>query len=961
MDIVYRTTGNVPPSSQNKWTLLSGILVVMLNACATTENLSLPATVNTDDLMIVDCLLPPQVRQLGTKMVFLSSRQPIKTSASQCGIRGGEFVAFDRADASTSLKIWLPQAESGDPQAQTYVGEIFEKGLGISADYQVAAQWYQKAAEQNYSRAQINLGYLYESGLGVTQDLPKAMNLYRDASGIEDGTLEYVSTLEFAKRETAKQETIELKSQVSELTEQLANSEARYRATKEQVRTEKAALKALAEKTEAKRRELATSYQANQSDSTPESAKALIDLNLVRNQLAAEASKNDELNQQLQASRAKIVTLKTNLVEDNDQIVQLQKQLTEQVGQITSLEVELSNSANDQNNASTREALAIAQNDAKIIQQNVSSLRQSNNQVSDSQIKELGDAEQRELALKSQLAQRAESLQALKDQQAALEAKYQQSIDKLQTELDLSTTVQMRVALRLVDAEKANEAAKSENEQLRARLREQNAEVSKREQEQKRLSAKIASLGLSEKTSKAEKRAAEGATRVANAELELARFEQSRLVTRLVEAQLSNTEQNTVNTNTAQQLAILEKQLSNQQGIVDNHQVQAAVFERNSTENQAQNTSIAAENVAQVTPIGPTIEIIEPPVMLTRGPGEIVASADGTIDLIGRVSPADKLLTFAINGQRQDLSKSGIFNYRSTQVLDNIELTAVDDTGERASVKFTVSQRSGATVNTTAAVASPVVNDQHTDIDFGRYHAIIIGNNLYEDLSNLRTAQADAQMIDKLLREQYGFTTQLLINANKSDIVSALSAAQEKLTENDNLIVYYAGHGQLEPNGDRGYWLPVDAAVDDTEQWISNTVVTNFLDSIPAKQIMVIADSCFSGTLTKASIPRTQKTMPEPMRKRWLTLMAKQKVRTVLSSGGVKPVYDGVNRHSLFAQAFIDQLARNEGVLEGYRLYSDIREEVQQSAIGLGVDQVPQYAAVKYAGHEAGEFLFVSK
>jgi len=962
MDIRTEPTKLESSSKGYRWALVGCICMLVLSACANPQKKWQLIPGSADDLMIVDCLLPPQIRQLGTKMVFLSSRRPVKISASECGIRGGEYVAFDRADAGTSLRVWLPQAETGDPQAQTYVGEIFEKGLGITADYQVAAQWYLKAAEQGYSRAQINLGYLYESGLGVKQDLTKAMNLYRQASGIEDGTLEYVSTLEFAKRESAKRDADKLKSIVSELTQQLADSEARYRNVQAQVQTERANLKELAEKTEAKRQELAASYRSNEPSKTPESVKALIELDVVRDELAAETSKNADLNQQLQDSRAKIVTLKTGLVADNQQIEKLKKQLTEQVDIVTSLEAALAESSNEPNLNKTREALTSAKSDAEITQQGVSDLRQRNNEVSVALLKELGEAEQRELQLKSLLAQRAESISELQERQVSLKKQYQQSIYNLHSELDLSSKAQKRVALQYAESETANKTIQAENRQLRTRLREQNAEVANREQEQQRLSAKVAALALSEQTSQAEKRAAEAATRVANAELALARLEQSRLVTKLVEAQLTVSNQLTAATpNTVKQLAVMEKQLANQQGIVDNHQLQAAELEQNITKSQAQTEQLPAEDVTQVVPVGPTIEIIEPPVLITRGPGEIITSADGTIDLVGRVSPADNLLTFAINGQRQSVNEAGIFNYRSNQVLDSIELTAVDDAGERASVTFSVAQRYEGVATNTVTSLSPAVTDQYPDIDFGRYHAIIIGNNQYDELSNLRTAETDARVVDKLLREQYGFTTQLLINASKLDILSAMSSAKEMLTEKDNLIVYYAGHGQIDPNGDRGYWLPVDATVDNTDQWISNAVVTNYLDSISAKQIMVVADSCFSGTLTKASIPRLQKTMPTALREQWLTLMAKRKVRTVLSSGGVKPVYDGTAKHSLFAKAFIDQLSRNKGVLEGHRLYADIREDVHQSAIALGVDQVPQYAAVKYAGHEVGEFLFVSQ
>lgn len=77
-------------------------------------------------LMVVDCLLPNQIRRLGS-MTYAAARQAIKTTAAQCEARGGEYVLFDRASRATTLKVWLPLAEQGDPEAQTYVGETYEK------------------------------------------------------------------------------------------------------------------------------------------------------------------------------------------------------------------------------------------------------------------------------------------------------------------------------------------------------------------------------------------------------------------------------------------------------------------------------------------------------------------------------------------------------------------------------------------------------------------------------------------------------------------------------------------------------------------------------------------------------------------------------------------------------------------------------------------------------------------
>ncbi|MCI0409225.1 MAG: hypothetical protein L0191_11815, partial [Acidobacteria bacterium] len=100
-----------------------------------------PPGTRADEFLIVDCLLPGQVRRLGTQLMFVTARRAVKTSTRDCEIRGGEYVAFDRSTYATSLKVWLPLAEQGDAAGQTYVGEIFEKGLGVPPDYAAAAQW----------------------------------------------------------------------------------------------------------------------------------------------------------------------------------------------------------------------------------------------------------------------------------------------------------------------------------------------------------------------------------------------------------------------------------------------------------------------------------------------------------------------------------------------------------------------------------------------------------------------------------------------------------------------------------------------------------------------------------------------------------------------------------------------------------------------------------------------------
>jgi len=168
------------------------------------------------DLEIVDCLLPGQVRQLGN-MSYLTQRRPVRTTAGECRVRGGEYVAFDRADLRSALRIWMEAAEAGDPEAQTNVGEIYERGLGTEPNYEAAAIWYRKAADQGYSRALFNLGTLYEQGKGVPQDKLEALNLYRQAWGIPEDSLIYES----AARREQEQLRAELEKQLQEKDTQL--------------------------------------------------------------------------------------------------------------------------------------------------------------------------------------------------------------------------------------------------------------------------------------------------------------------------------------------------------------------------------------------------------------------------------------------------------------------------------------------------------------------------------------------------------------------------------------------------------------------------------------------------------------------------------------------------------------------------------------------------------------------
>ena len=237
------------------------------------------------------------------------------------------------------------------------------------------------------------------------------------------------------------------------------------------------------------------------------------------------------------------------------------------------------------------------------------------------------------------------------------------------------------------------------------------------------------------------------------------------------------------------------------------------------------------------------------------------------------------------------------------------------------------------------------------ELEPGRYHALVIGNNAYDSLPGLRTAIPDAAMIGSILELDYGFDVQLLTDADRSDIVSALNGYRSSLTQEDNLLVYYAGHGWYDDEASRGYWLPVDAEQGNPSNWLSNATITDMVRAMPARHVMIVADSCYSGTLTRG-IQMRSRTPNET----YFGRLASKRARTAMTSGGLEPVEDGTGRHSVFASAFADALRSNRGPIDGQAIFAKIRRPVM-----VGADQTPEYGDIRRAGHEGGDFLFVRR
>ncbi|MEQ9638409.1 MAG: caspase family protein [Alphaproteobacteria bacterium] len=244
--------------------------------------------------------------------------------------------------------------------------------------------------------------------------------------------------------------------------------------------------------------------------------------------------------------------------------------------------------------------------------------------------------------------------------------------------------------------------------------------------------------------------------------------------------------------------------------------------------------------------------------------------------------------------------------------------------------------------------------DQSRDEVFGAFHALVIGINDYQHLPKLESAIGDAEEVGKVLEDRYGYSVRKLINPNRYDLVRMLNTLRQELGPNDNLLVYYAGHGILDRDTDRGFWLPVDAEPDNEANWVANETITSNLGAMLAKHVLVVSDSCYSGTLTR-SVDAELKTGSE--REEWLRRMAEKRSRTAMVSGGLEPVSDAGGRgHSVFARAFIDRLKELNEPADTTSLFTGVKTQVVANA-----DQTPEYSTIRKAGHEGGDFLFLPK
>jgi len=234
------------------------------------------------------------------------------------------------------------------------------------------------------------------------------------------------------------------------------------------------------------------------------------------------------------------------------------------------------------------------------------------------------------------------------------------------------------------------------------------------------------------------------------------------------------------------------------------------------------------------------------------------------------------------------------------------------------------------------------------DLSSARYYALIIAVQDYDDptINDLSEPVNDADKFYRIISSKYTFNEEditYLKNPTKADIIGTLHHMRGKVNEEDNLLIYYAGHGFWDEEMMTGYWLPSDAESDNPVNWLPNTDLTNYLNVLKTKHTLLIADACFSGGIFK-----TRKAFNN---RGTIEKLYRLPSRKAITSGTLTEVPD----KSVFIEYLIKRLNENkEDYLTSEELFSSMRTAVMNNS-----DNVPQYGTIQNVGDEGGDFVFI--
>lgn len=273
-----------------------------------------------------------------------------------------------------------------------------------------------------------------------------------------------------------------------------------------------------------------------------------------------------------------------------------------------------------------------------------------------------------------------------------------------------------------------------------------------------------------------------------------------------------------------------------------------------------------------------------------------------------------------------------------------IKITAVNMTGGQVSSERTVLVGKD-------AIADAVSIDR-------KDYAILFATDKYDYWTDLVNPVEDAHAIAVELKERYGFEVEVVENPSQEDVFIKIGEyVQRKFKPQDQLLIFFAGHGYFDDTFGEGFVVAKNSLEDDKAKttYISHSRLRSVINNIPCEHVFLTMDVCFGGTFDPViARERGESLYKETTQSEFLVRKLSYKTRNYLTSGGKTYVSDGVaGKHSPFALKLLQALkdsGGNDRILTIEEIRSYVEKLVPEPRSGSFGDDNP-----------ASDFVFVAK
>lgn len=330
--------------------------------------------------------------------------------------------------------------------------------------------------------------------------------------------------------------------------------------------------------------------------------------------------------------------------------------------------------------------------------------------------------------------------------------------------------------------------------------------------------------------------------------------------------------------------------------------------------------------------------------------GKIILNGEEIIYRTGMACMSKNELTYQLNSGKESLTGrwKGDMKMNTCPPFVSGSVTLFKENPQEPKPEFAQTSTSTTKIANKDAVGKALVSE----LSKRKYYALIIGVNEYSDseIQDLDNPINDAEQLAGVLTYHYSFDQEnvtVLENPQREDIIKALDRLSGLVTEKDNLLIFYAGHGIWNEQLNQGYWLPSDASLNSKSYWLSNSTLRDYVGGIKSKHTLLISDACFSGGILKERAVFNNS--------RAILEVYKLPSRKAMTSGTLKTVPD----ESVFIEYLLKNLVNNqEPLLSADQLFRHFKTAVINNSPN---GQVPQYGPITQAGDEGGDFIFLKR